>query len=171
MHDHLKIERFYLVGHDWGGPTAFALACAHQAAVRRLAILDVAIPGDGADFSQNGRRWHHALFRTLDLPEKLFEGREHLVINWLFENYGYLPNCIAEVDRQEYLRTYIKPGVGGLSVAWFLSAGGLDRRTFQMPRAPDARKPPSTGSTTPEMYEASSDTRYSTAEAISPVLP
>ena len=110
VHDHLKIERFFLAGHDWGGPTAFALACAHQDAVRRLAILDVAIPGDGSDFSQGGRRWHHALFRTLDLPEALFQDREHLILNWLFDNYGYLPNCIPEADRQEYLRTYRKPG-------------------------------------------------------------
>ena len=110
MHDHLKIDRFCLVGHDWGGPTAFALACAHQEAVRRLAILDVAIPGDCADFSQNGRRWHHALFRTPDFPELLFQDREHLWLNWQFDNYGYLPNCVPEVDRQEYLRTYRKPG-------------------------------------------------------------
>lgn len=106
----LKIDKFFLVGHDWGGPTAFSLAAHHPEAVRRLAILDVAIPGDGADFSQNGRRWHHALFRTLDLPEALFLGREHLIINWLFENYGHLPNCISEEDRKEYLRTYVKPG-------------------------------------------------------------
>jgi len=110
VHEHLKIDRFCLAGHDWGGPTAFALACAHQDAVRRLAILDVAIPGDGADFSQGGRRWHHALFRTLDLPEALFLGREELILNWLFENYGYLPNCIPPADREEYLRTYRKPG-------------------------------------------------------------
>ena len=111
VRDHLKIDRFFLVGHDWGGPTAFSLAAQHPEAVRRLAILDVAIPGDGADFSQGGRRWHHAVFRTLDLPEQLFgEGREHLIINWLFENYGYLPDCIPEADRQEYLRTYRKPG-------------------------------------------------------------
>ena len=78
----LKIDRFYLVGHDWGGPTAFSLAAQHPEAVIKLAILDVAIPGDGADFSQNGRRWHHALFRTPDLPEQLFlGGREHLIIN------------------------------------------------------------------------------------------
>jgi pimeloyl-ACP methyl ester carboxylesterase len=106
----LNIESFNLVGHDWGGPTAFALAAQHPEAVRKLAILDVAIPGDGADFSQNGRRWHHALFRTLDLPEAIFHGREHLIINWLFENYGYLPNCISEDDRKEYMRTYVKPG-------------------------------------------------------------
>lgn len=106
----LGIDRCFAVGHDWGGPVAFALAAHHPEAVRRLAILDVAIPGDGADFSQNGRRWHHALFRTLDLPEALFIGREHLIINWLFENYGYIPGCIPESDRQEYLRTYVKPG-------------------------------------------------------------
>ncbi len=107
----LKIDRFHLVGHDWGGPTAFSLAAHHPEAVSRLAILDVVIPGDGADFSQNGRRWHHALFRTLDLPEALFmNGREHLIVNWLFENYGYKAHCIPEKDKQEYLRTYTKPG-------------------------------------------------------------
>lgn len=108
---HLKVDNYFLVGHDWGGPTAFALAAHHPEAVRRLAILDVAIPGDGGDFSQGGRRWHHAVFRTLDLPEALFlGGREHLILNWLYDNYGYLANCIPEADRQEYLRTYVKPG-------------------------------------------------------------
>lgn len=110
VREHLGIERFFLVGHDWGGPAAFALACAHQEAVRRMAILDVAIPGDGADFSQNGRRWHHALFRTPHLPEVLFQDREHLYLNWLFDNYSYLPNSVTEEARQEYLRTYRKPG-------------------------------------------------------------
>jgi pimeloyl-ACP methyl ester carboxylesterase len=107
----LGVKECYAVGHDWGGPTAFSLAAQHPQFVRKLAILDVAIPGDGADFSQNGRRWHHALFRTPDIPEQLFlGGREHLIINWLFDNYGYLPNCIGEDERKEYLRTYVKPG-------------------------------------------------------------
>ncbi len=107
----LGIDSCYAVGHDWGGPTAFSLAAQHPEAVKKLAILDVAIPGDGADFSQNGRRWHHAVFRTPDLPEQLFlGGREHVIINWLFDNYGYLPNCIGEEERKEYLRTYVKPG-------------------------------------------------------------
>jgi pimeloyl-ACP methyl ester carboxylesterase len=110
VHDHLRLDSFFLVGHDWGGPTAFALTCAHQEAVRRLAILDVAIPGDGADFSQGGRRWHHALFRTPHLPEALLHEREHIYFDWLFENYGYLPNSVNAADREEYLRTYRKPG-------------------------------------------------------------
>jgi pimeloyl-ACP methyl ester carboxylesterase len=107
---HLKIERFFLAGHDWGGPVAFSLAAQHPEAVRRLVILDVAIPGDGGDFSQGGRRWHHAFFRTLYLPEALCFGREELILGWLFENYGHRPNCIAEDDKREYYRTYTKFG-------------------------------------------------------------
>ena len=32
-----------------------------------------------------------------------------MVINWLFENYGYRSNCISEQDKAEFLRTYKKP--------------------------------------------------------------
>ena len=108
--DHLGFKRFHLVGHDWGGPVAFSVAARHADAVQTLSILDVVIPGDGGDFSQGGRRWHHAFFRTLDLPEQLCLGREELVINWLFENYGHRPNAISEPDKAEFLRTYKKPG-------------------------------------------------------------
>lgn len=110
VHHHLGIERFHLAGHDWGGPVAFSLAAQHPRAVRRLAVLDVVIPGDGADFSQGGRRWHHAFFRTLDLPEALCMGREKLILGWLFENYGHRPNCISPEDQREYFRTYEKFG-------------------------------------------------------------
>ncbi|MEP9368882.1 alpha/beta fold hydrolase [Xanthobacter sp. VNH20] len=110
VHGKLGLERFFLVGHDWGGPVAFALAAQHPEAVRGLAILDVAIPGDGAEMSQGGRRWHHPFFRTLDLPEALCAGREHMVIDWLFDNYGRRPNVIPPEDRAEYHRTYSRLG-------------------------------------------------------------
>ena len=108
--DHLGFKKFHIVGHDWGGPVAFSVAAHYPDAVKTLTILDVVIPGDGGDFSQGGRRWHHAFFRTLDLPEQLCFGREEMVINWLFENYGYRSNCISEADKAEFLRTYKKPG-------------------------------------------------------------
>lgn len=110
LHDHLRIESFCLVGHDWGGPVAFALAAAHPEAVRRLAILDVTIPGDGSEMSQGGRRWHHPFFRTLDLPEALIGGREQIYLDWLFDNYGFRPNCVSPEDRAEYYRSYANPG-------------------------------------------------------------
>ena len=110
VHDHLGIRRFHLVGHDWGGPVAFSLAAHHPEAVSRLAILDVTIPGDGAEMSQGGRRWHHPLYRTPDLPEALCAGREELMMDWFFENYGHRTNCISEEDKEEYYRTYKKLG-------------------------------------------------------------
>jgi pimeloyl-ACP methyl ester carboxylesterase len=107
----LGIETFFLVGHDWGGPVSYAIAAAHAQAVTKLAILDVAIPGDGsANISQGGKRWHHAFHQTPDLPEALIAGREALYLGWFYENYGARPDAIAPEAVAEYLRTYSQPG-------------------------------------------------------------
>ena len=81
------------------------------------------IPGDGADFSQNGRRWHHPLFRTPHLPEALLHDREHIFFDWLFDNYSYLPNTITRADREEYLRTYRKPGAMSALFGYYRATG------------------------------------------------
>jgi pimeloyl-ACP methyl ester carboxylesterase len=119
VHDRLGHQRFYLVGHDWGGPTAYALAAAHPDAVRRLVILDVVIPGDGGDFSQSGRRWHHAFHMTSDLPEALVHGRERLYIGWFYRTFGYRPDAIGEADIDEYARTYAQPGAMRAGFAFY----------------------------------------------------
>lgn len=109
VHDVLGIDQFFLVGHDWGGPTAYAVAAAHPDAVRKLAILDVTIPGDGSpNISQGGRRWHHAFHQTADLPEALIAGREEIYFGWFYRHYGAVP--LPEADVAEYLRVYRQPG-------------------------------------------------------------
>jgi pimeloyl-ACP methyl ester carboxylesterase len=111
VHDHLKLDSYHLMAHDWGGPVAFVLAATYPEHVRKLVMLDTAVPGDGSGtFSQHGRRWHHAFHRTADLPEALVSGREDIYLGWFYQNYGYQPGAISPADMQEYLRTYRQPG-------------------------------------------------------------
>lgn len=107
---HLGIERFHLVGHDWGGPVAFALACQHVQAVRTLTVVDVTIPGIGPDISQGGKRWHHAFHMTPDLPEALVQGREREYLSWFYREFSWQPDAIGAQDIDEYVRTYALPG-------------------------------------------------------------
>jgi pimeloyl-ACP methyl ester carboxylesterase len=117
--DKLGYRSFNLVGHDWGGPTAFALAAAHPDAIERLAILDVVIPGDGGDFSQGGRRWHHQFHMTPDLPEVLVAGRERIYLQWFYQTFSYRPGAIDAAALDEFTRTYSQPGAMRAGFAYY----------------------------------------------------
>ena len=109
----LGFQQVYLVGHDWGGPVAYAYACAHPAEVRKLVILDVTIPGEAWEkFPQITRRggvWHLAFHSVRDLPEALVVGRERTYLSWFYRSLVYNPSAITEEDIDEYERCYAAP--------------------------------------------------------------
>lgn len=107
---HLGLERYHIVGHDWGGSTAFALAAANPEAALSLTMIDVTVPGIGPDMSQGGKRWHHAFHMTSDLPEALVQGREAVYLGWFYRAFCWQPDAIGPEDIAEYLRTYTQPG-------------------------------------------------------------
>ena len=110
-HDVLGIRSFFLVGHDWGGAVAFALAAWHRDAVSGLAVIDMVVPGDGTDaLATSQGRWHHTFFRTPDLPEALAQGREEVLLTWFYRTFGCRPDAVAPEDAAEYLRCYCSPG-------------------------------------------------------------
>jgi pimeloyl-ACP methyl ester carboxylesterase len=131
MCDELGLERFHLVGHDWGGPTAFALACAIPERIRTLSILDVTIPGIGPDISQGGRRWHHAFHMTPELPEELTQGREREYLGWFYREFCWQRDAITPADVDEYVRRYSQPGA--------MSAGFGYYRALPQDRADNQR--------------------------------
>ena len=120
MRDHLDCTQFFLVGHDWGGPVAFQLAVQQPDAVRRLAILDVMIPGDGSDlFASSGGRWHHGFHRTPDLPETLIAGRERAYLSYFFRHFGARPDAVPAEAVDEYVRCYSAPGAMAAGLAYY----------------------------------------------------
>jgi pimeloyl-ACP methyl ester carboxylesterase len=108
-HDVLGIESLFVVGHDWGGPTAFAFAAQHREAVRRMAIFDVPVPGDGSPVFFNNR-WHHGLHWETDLAEQLTAGREDVYLGFFYRVFGARADAISEEAQREYLRAYRQPG-------------------------------------------------------------
>ena len=109
VHDVLGEDDLFVVGHDWGGPTAFALAAQHRDAVKRLAIFDVPVPGDGTPV-MFANRWHHGLHWELDFPEALTAGREDVYLGFFYRNWGGRPDAISPDAEREYLRAYRQPG-------------------------------------------------------------
>ena len=111
MRDHLGHQRFAIIGHDWGGPVAFAAAVQAGDAITHFGLLDVVVPGlGGVDIAQGGQRWHHGFHRTPDLPEALVQGRERAYLSWFYRSFSHRKGAIEEADIDEYVRTYSKPG-------------------------------------------------------------
>jgi pimeloyl-ACP methyl ester carboxylesterase len=110
----LGFEQILLVGHDWGGPVAYAYACGYPAEVRRLAILDVTIPNETWEripqITRRGGIWHVAFHSVRDLPEALINGRERIYLSWFYRTAAYNPAAINEADIDEYVRCYSAPG-------------------------------------------------------------
>jgi pimeloyl-ACP methyl ester carboxylesterase len=110
--DALGVRECCLVGHDWGGPVAFAATLSARDRVRKLGLIDSVLLGDGrsAGSAQGGARWHHLFHRTPHLPEALTAGREAIYLSWFFDEYSERAGAVSPEDLAEYARCYSQPG-------------------------------------------------------------
>jgi pimeloyl-ACP methyl ester carboxylesterase len=110
----LGYEKIYLVGHDYGGSTAYFLASEHPEIVQRLIVIECAPPGLGetseVPLVPGGGAWHRAFHLVPDLPEALVAGRERVYLSWFYQHYSRNPEAISNADLDEYIRTYSQPG-------------------------------------------------------------
>lgn len=110
--DALGVANFSLVGHDWGGPVAFAATLIARNRVKKLVLVDTVLVGDGrmAGSGQGGARWHHLFHRTPNLPEALTAGREAIYLGWFYDEYSERGGAVGPDDLAEYVRCYSQPG-------------------------------------------------------------
>ena len=85
----LGFKTIFLVGHDIGTQVAYSYAAAHPADVKRLAVMELTIPG----FAPAGRMplWWAIFHQTPDVPEALVQGKEMTYLSWFFHNLAYNP--------------------------------------------------------------------------------
>ena len=87
---------------------AYPYAAAHPSEVKRLAVMDVPIPGllpPGRPLS-----WWIIFHQTPDVPEALVEGKEMMDLSWFYHNRAYNPAAITQADINEYVSHYSAPG-------------------------------------------------------------
>jgi pimeloyl-ACP methyl ester carboxylesterase len=108
----LGFEQIDLVGHDWGGPIAYALAATHRSFVRRLAIVESIVnSGDSErDTTLRNPLWFPLFSAVPELPEALVTGRERIYLTWFYDHFAVQRQAIREQDIDEYVRAYQLPG-------------------------------------------------------------
>lgn len=115
----LGFEKIFLVGHDMGGPTAYAYACAHPDDVRRLVILDVAITIERAEALEYFARLFHLSFHAEpDIAVALVQGRERMYLTHFYRNC-YNPGAFTHEDIDEYVAAFSAPGALRASMAHY----------------------------------------------------
>lgn len=105
----LGFDRILLVTHDIGSWVAFPYAHEYGASVRKVVLMDAAIPGLYAP-PPDPKLWHFGFNQQRGLAEALTAGRERIVLDWFFRNRSLLTDAISEADLDEYERVYSAPG-------------------------------------------------------------
>jgi pimeloyl-ACP methyl ester carboxylesterase len=114
--DALKLDSVDFAGHDIGAWIGYAYAARHARKVRRLALIDAAIPGivpaDAYALTPEriNKTWHFYFNALPELPEALVAGRERMYLSWLFSARATNKSAIDEAALDEYTRVYSAPG-------------------------------------------------------------
>lgn len=107
--DDLGVDRFHLVGHDWGGVVGWALAAAHPHRLRSLTSVSTPHPRAFVSSlwrsSQLARSWYIGLFQVPRIPERLLTGRNAALLRRMLRDSG-LPDLHVDA----YADAMLAPG-------------------------------------------------------------
>ncbi|HMC05511.1 MAG TPA: alpha/beta fold hydrolase [Actinomycetota bacterium] len=116
--DQAGVERFHLVGHDWGGAVAWALGTDHPDRLRTLTVLSTPHPGaflrSAVTSGQALRSWYMGLFQIPRLPEWLTLAGDGRVALSSMRRTG-----LSEDRAREYLERMREPGALTGALNWY----------------------------------------------------
>jgi len=105
----LGFKTIFLVGHDIGTQVAYSYAAAHPTEVKRLAVMELPIPGFTPPVLE-GKIWWFVFHQTPDVPEALVQGKESIYLSWFYQNLAYNPAGITQAAINDYVNHYSAPG-------------------------------------------------------------
>jgi len=137
---HLGHERFVVVGHDWGGVVAWALAAAHPEHVEKLVIINAPHPDVFArelahDPAQQQASGYMQLFRSPQ-AEAVLSANDYAPLAGMMRRQ--LGERFSDADRAAYVAAWSQPGAltGGLNyyrAAEFVRPVGASEMIIRVP--------------------------------------
>ncbi len=143
--DHLGIDRFTLVGHDWGGAVAWVAALGRPDRVARLVIVNAPHPllFQRALFDEPDQRrasQYITRFRDTRIDQGLTGAGLETFLGSTFAQH--ITGAIAGADKAAYLDEWSQPGAMTAMLNWYRASGvvvpGMDE---QPPRPAFLDKP------------------------------
>jgi pimeloyl-ACP methyl ester carboxylesterase len=112
--DELKLDKFILVGHDWGAAVAWALAFTIPHRITKLAVLSVGFPGNlfAADPEQRPKSWY-TLFFQFPNAEQLLMANDWALMKQL------MAGQTNEEQMKEYTSRLSEPGALTAGLNWY----------------------------------------------------
>lgn len=113
----LDLHPIDVVGYDHGAGVAYQLAAHYPDLVRRLCVVEYALPGFGYEAWMTprpdwnaGSQWQLGFFTVPDVAEHFMRGRERDLLTWFFWHAACNPSAVTAEDFEEYARQISKPG-------------------------------------------------------------
>jgi len=110
----LGFDRCVLVGHDWGGAIAWAVAYAHPDLVERLVVLNIPHPACFAaglrTWQQLRRSWYIFFFQIPWLPEAILHLDLRQAVERAFRGMAVDKTAFSDRDIDAYTAALSKPG-------------------------------------------------------------
>lgn len=126
--DAIGVERFHLVGHDWGGVVSQEMAIAAPQRIRSLCLMNIAVINNrrglkaAADAHRDKGNLHLFYQQFQRMPgglfERLVEGREDLWLEFCFRSKPQGRQVPDDAFR-EYVRMFRIPGTPGCGANFY----------------------------------------------------
>jgi pimeloyl-ACP methyl ester carboxylesterase len=118
--DALGVERFHLVGHDWGGAVAWQVAGRHPERLRTLTSLSTPHPAAFRRSIQDGEqrdKSSYMLFFRSPEAEPFFLDNDAAGLRALYTASGLADDAV-----EEYVRVLTQPGAMSAALNWYRAA-------------------------------------------------